>query len=604
MGQYKIKTPHAAVIVWNYADRIRLPNGEFDATGVDSQDGIEETIISTLSCVSIQTSKSKGKPDGEFNLVLAPYRNWVSSLTAGSWCCILMSNKPITKESLKKANKDHVKMIGRIETVRCETQAGEDGERRTLYYVSGIDWGHIFNSALYIDNLISAGDVLDQRNLAALAIQNILFGKNGSPVPQGVTLNLTGLLAVMGKDLGKGLEEAGKEVGRLPSSVYEFKLPAKMLEFFNFVDLKGNKKADASINRLLNLQTGVLVDEDTYEDSNEAIGYVNPFSLQGTHTLWQILLENSNSTLNEMFCEMKWVDKGLQLVLFNRIKPFAYDQFENISFTNTPNSIKKDASVKSDLKSIRKSNGEIGGLISPFQWVQIHSLEDDEVISVNAGTNWRDKFNFIEIKPDFQEFAIFENCYKQKAQSFDREAFKREGFRPLIFNTKQFPSSALSKKKETNDIKIDWDQLEVWSKLLRKWYFNTHLTLNGTISIHGTTEYIAVGNNIRFSAGLLNPNTNLNAYSNQKKQNGYILAHVESVSHAFSVGQDGARSYRTVINFVRGISVDNNNNIKATEGGALDQTPALMGHKDDRNVRNVNSTSDVNDPDKLKNGGT
>ncbi len=132
--KFNIRTPHAAVIVWNYIDRI-------GNDGVSNLNDTEKAIISTLSCVSIPTSKSKSTPQGTFQLVLAPYKNWVSTLTAGSWCAILMSNEPITEKDLRKANKNHVKMIGKIESVRVQTATDDSGARRTQYYVTGVDWG-------------------------------------------------------------------------------------------------------------------------------------------------------------------------------------------------------------------------------------------------------------------------------------------------------------------------------------------------------------------------------------------------------------------------------------------------------------------------------
>jgi hypothetical protein len=39
-----------------------------------------------------------------------------------------MSNEPITEQDIKKVNKKHLKMIGRIETVRCETATNRDGD--------------------------------------------------------------------------------------------------------------------------------------------------------------------------------------------------------------------------------------------------------------------------------------------------------------------------------------------------------------------------------------------------------------------------------------------------------------------------------------------
>lgn len=579
-----IKTPHAAVLVWNYNDRIGVPtDNSYNSSGVSDPLGIEKeippVIVSTLSCISIQTSKSKGQPDGQFNLVLAPFKNWVSTLTAGSWCVILMSNKPIEEKDLKKANKDHVKMIGRIESVRCDTTVDDDGTRKTLYYVSGVDWGHVFNSVIYIDNLIAGpNDPQSQGNLAAVAIRNTLFGKEGSPQSFYVSQNLTNLLDIMGKDLG-GYTKVGDEIGRLSNTIYEFKMPSSLVKYFKFIDAKDKDNPPQSINKLLTLTTGSLVGNDSYDDKRESVGFIDPFSLQGTHTLWQILLENSNPALNEMFCELNWSNKsgddGLQLRLYNRIKPFSYKSFT------------ANAGSRTKLKSY-------------FQLVKTHKLEANDVISINAGTNWRDKFNFLEIKPQFQDFTVVANWYKQKSQVFDPKAFEREGFRPLILDTKQFPSSGKQGGLPT-DVGIDWGQLEEWAKMMREWYFGTHRMLNGTLTMYGTTEYIAVGNNIRFDAGLINPTPNLNIKTKKSGINHYILAHVENVSHSFSVSEGGARSYKTTIQFVRGIVVnDNNENVGE---GMLDQMASgnnALSQADDRNSLNINSTSDSQDPDPQK----
>ena len=398
MSKHNIKTPHAAVIVWNYDDRVSQPDKHApfaSGTTKSKVNDVQATIISTLSCVSIQTSKSKGQPEGTFNLVLAPYKNWVSTLTAGSWCAILMSNEPITKEDLRKAHKHKVKMIGKIETVRAQTQMREDGSRQTLYYVSGVDWGHVFNSVIYVDNLIaSPNDPQSQGNSAAVAIRKMLFAKDGTPMSFYVKDNMKSLIDIFGKTV-EGFGEAAKAINRLGGvKIYTLNMPKPMVDYFNFQKLTQQKdkktkkyktqstklKDQQHLNKVLSLITGSLREKDepgkdSYVPSNEAKGFIDPFSLQGTNTFWQILLENSNPALNEMFSELRWLDdddNGLALVLYNRIKPFSYKGY------------KATSSQKSNIKSY-------------FQNIRTHRLEDDTIISVNFGTNWRDKYNFIEI---------------------------------------------------------------------------------------------------------------------------------------------------------------------------------------------------------------
>lgn len=581
-NMHNIKTPHAAVLVWNYKDRIGTPTGDFKSSGVADPSGVESkdgtpTIISTLSCVSIQTSKSKGGPEGTFNIVLAPTKNWVSTLTAGSWCVVMMSNEPITAADLKKANKDHVKMLGRIESVRCETSVDDTGTRRTLYYVSGIDWGHVFNSILYVDNLLlSPDEKINQGNSVAVAIREMLVGKNGSISSAPVKTNLASLLTLMGQNL-TGFNALGDKIGRIGNSVYELTMPDELVKFFKFTREDGKEINAKTVNKLITLITGSLTSEDKYYDFVEALGFLDPFSLQGAYTLWQVLLENSNPALNELLCDMHWNDdSSVQFRLYNRIKPFSYKNF------NASGGDKFSTMV----------NGEADRIKSYFQYLKTHKIDPVDVISVNVGTNWRDKVNFIEIKPQFQEFKIVANWIKQKAQIFDKEAFNREGFRSMIVDTKQFPG----KSGSASESNINFDSLVEWGKLLREWFFGTHRMLNGSISLQGSTEYIGIGNNIRFDAGLVNPNPNINAATKDAGKNQFILAHVESVSHSFTVGADGGRVYRTNIQFVRGIVVDENN--KNVGEGLLDQDTTKLSEEDDNNGINTNGVSDSQDPNR------
>jgi hypothetical protein len=576
---FRIKTPHAAVLIWNYVDRIDTPTGEFDATGVTKLNEIENetkpVIVSTLSCVSIQTNKSKSSPEGSFNLVLAPYKNWTSTLTAGSWCAVLMSNTPITEDDLTRADREKVKMLGRIETVRTETNVDDEGARHTMYYVSGIDWGSIFSSQLYIDPLIAAsGDPQSLGNSAAAALQALLFGKSGGPESFLVAQNLSNILDVMGSNLGSYKRDQ-KLIGRLSKGVYDISFPNGVQKYFSFTN--ADSQPSTAISNIINLETGSLHAPEVYKDVGESVGFVNPFSLSGSHTIWQILMENSNPVLNEMFCDLVWAsaeDGGDQayLQLYNRIKPFSFKNFK-------PGATISEKEIKSF-----------------FQHLPMHDLDTIEVMSVNAGTNWRDKINFIEIRPEASEFEVFANAYLQKSQVFDAESFNREGMRSMILTTRQFPSTRVASNDGLGkDLGIDWEDLVIWCNLLREWYFGTHRLLNGTIVLHGTNDYIGVGNNIRFEAKLLNPNPNINAATKALGENQYILAHVESVSHQFTVSGEGSRSFTTTINFVRGIVTYENG--ETVGQGLLDVNAAGLSQSDDRNRKNVISTSTDQDPD-------
>jgi hypothetical protein len=556
------------MIIWNYDDR--LGNTPTTAATVNV---VNQIILDTISCVSLHTSKGKGSAAGSFTVELAPWRDWVSQITAGSWCTILMSNQPITPKQLASADANYVKMIGKIESVRVDVNVDEEGARHTRYIVTGTDWGHIFNNVLYIDNLIAAAsDPTNQGNTIAIALQKQLFGDGNTPQSFKVADNLVALMGIFGAS-SSGLVEASNAINRIDKSIYDFYIPTQMAQYFNFVDGDGNINQSTKISDLLTLQTGRLSGHDTYSDTNEAFGFIDPFSLQGTNSFWQILMDNSNPALNELYNEIEWDQNnqgsvGPSLTVYNRIKPFSYQS--NVQ------PVAQEAAIR-----------------SMFTLLKTHTIDNVKVTNINAGTNWRDKFNFVEIRPLFQDFNILAGWTGQKSQGSDPIAFNREGFRPMIVGTKQFPVDP-SNPTGTYDANL----LTSWVVLLKEWFFNTHKLLNGTMTMTGVTEYIGVGNNILFEVGLINPTMNINSASNSNTNTNYILAHVENVEHNFTVSQDGARTYSTTIQFVRGIVVNkSNNNFTLVGSGSLDELASTLQNIKYKNTNNTFSTSDgINDP--------
>jgi energy-converting hydrogenase Eha subunit B len=574
-NNFRIVTPHAAIIIWNYDNRLGS-----DPTNAGTINDINETILSTLSLQSIQTSKSKSSPAGSFTVNLAPTRDWVSQITAGSWCAILMSNNPISPTQLAKADPKFVKMIGKIESVRADIQIDEEGARHTTYTMTGTDWGYIFNNVLYIDNLISAANTpTNQGNAIAIALQKQLFGDGNTPQSFKVVDNLVALLGIFGSSSPE-LDKASGAINRINKSIYDFLIPTKMAQYFNFVDGDGNINPSTKLSDLLTLQVGKLVAQDQYADTNEAYGFIDPFSLQGTNTFWQIMMDNSNPALNEMYNEIDWETNnsgtvGPSLTIFNRIKPFSY---------------------RTDLQSSAAANK----LKSPFTLLKTHVIDNVKVTSVNIGTNWRDKYNFVEIRPLFQDFEILNGWTAQKSQGSDTAAFNREGFRPMIVGTKQFPVD-ISTTSSASSAQYNADMLTSWVELLKEWFFDTHRLLNGTLVMRGTTEYIGVGNNILFEAGLINPTMNLNQGANTNTNTNYVLAHVENVNHTFTVSGDGGRTYITTIQFVRGLVVNKaNGNYTLVGSGSLDELASDLQNQKYKNTVNTVSTSDPSDPDPNK----
>lgn len=625
-----IKNPHAAIIVWNYKDRLDANKTVESGSALHAT---EPKIFNTVSCLKISTSKSKSQPQGSFEIRLAPTKNWVTVLSAGSWLCILMSQQKIQYKDLTgRADPNKVKMLGRIDSVRAHVTVNQQtGARRTEYVVQGIDWGGIFNTMVYIDPLMR--DVGEGSFWATWKIMYEKYAaniaKDGLYKPRETMralLELWGtskaggnaaIIEAYGYEKGVNQnydDESGKcnlpnpgtslsDTGSLSDGVsangVTFKattvleVPSDVKRYFGFENtaLTSIIKSGAgyegvvspSSKKYVDIENGSTIYYDRYSGGEDAVGFIQPNSIFGAHTLWQLLMDNCNEVINELIPEMRWDSGGrAQLVLYRRIRPFIFrEKFEG--------------------------KGEVEKLASYMYNLRTVTIPKDEILAVDVGTNWRDKINFVEIMPDQSlaaEGFVIPHESKLAAQSFDTNAFSREGFRPLMKTTKYLAPTQKNRS---------YDPLGTtkWKYLLREWHFNNHLLLNGNIVFIGQNNYIQVGDNIMFDESIITSSHNTNIDSLKLKDNNpQILAHVEAVSHNFTVDANGARSYVTTISFVRGIVVGKDRKplnswaVSDRAEGRIDNNTRSLLPTDDLNKKDVFGTSSENDPDADKLDGS
>lgn len=602
------KRPHAAVLVWNYLERLGI-NQSSDVNAV------EPVIISTVSLMSVSTNKSKSNPVGRFELRLAPTKNWVSTLTPGSWLCILMSQTPITENDLPGkgfASPDKVKMIGKIESVRAQVNVNQEtGARQTTYAVTGIDWGYIFENKVYIDPFLDPSNNL-VGSATYLEIFKLMKGKEAVPSILPVDRLIRGVFNIIGKPLSQGFEQQGEEINRIAKATYSFKIPKSMVRYLRLAK-GGERTTSDNLADLVNFYNGKLTRFDNpadastvnpYTPTNESSGYIDPLSLKGTNSLWQVMTDNSNPVINEMLTDMRWGSDGnLSLALYNRVKPFVFKKSsisQNRLTRNIQESISAAENASQPIEGANKVRDEVKRIVSEYKNIRRTKIPLEDVVRLDVGTNWRDKYNFVEIKPSFQDFDVLGTWVKTVAQSADTAAFAREGFRPLIMSTKQFPTASVNTDaKSKNKLVADLSYLAGWKELLKIWHFDTHKMLNGTVEFSGQSNYIQVGDNIMFSVRALGITPNITVGTDQRKaKEVYILAHVENINHNFSVSQDGARTFMTSVQFVRGIVV--NENGETLGEGTLDSNVRQAPPAKDLNSVNTFGTSGPADPDPQK----
>lgn len=591
MTSHKVKltNPQAAVIVWNYDHRLNLSGGvsiddpHNEAAPINAQK-LDEIIILTASLKSIKTSKQKSRPAGTFELRLAPTYNWVTRLTPGSWCTILMTQNesipPLHPAAPMFASEKRDKMFGKILSVRANVVVDQNGARHTEYIVTGKDWGYIFDQKMYIDETVAKA-ITDKSSPIGAALQiywtaiiDNYIANSGLPTSHEAMKLMVRLWGAPLKELADG--DFGKQAGILAATSKIFELPFAAILYFKFLEENTSAPSNSFADLLhTDKKSGILTGDDTYKVVDDSRG-ITPFeSIKGMHTLWQLCLDNCNIALNELVVDLTWDNEFKAApTIKKRIRPF-------VNRTSFPGS------------------GDVEDLISPFKYVKKTLIPEEQVISINYGTNADDRFNFVEVLPNVSKLKFLDTQAKSDAQVYDTNSISRDGFKPKIERTRW----------------LDYDGSEPapiatakWKHLIKEWHFNSHVMLNGAVTFIGQDCYIAVGDNIQMPVSVLGePNMNKKLADNaQNTTEIYFTAHVENISHSFTVDGNGARSFNTTVQFVRGVITDKDGKVINDEEDsiAIDTTGTRQNGRERQKNRKVLGTSTDRDPDQRKLKGT
>ena len=559
---------------------------------------IEDVIINTVSLRSIRTSKKKGTPVGSFEFTLAPTKNWVSTITPGSWVCIFMTQEGLSfKDLTELANRKKLKMVGRVESVRVVTKQRGDGARVTEYLVSGVDWCHIFDSKLYVDPLLyTAGGQKNAYGAAGELLRHLgNFGYDvGNALSSDDMVQL--IIDTWGKSSTSEVTRAALNNRKIIQASQKLSLPEPLAKYLGKKILK---TATGGLGRQVTTKTGFadLIDHksgpltrNNFYDKNviEGTTIFNPVTLAGQNSIWELMKGHNNNSVRELICDLDWVDDDAnpRFTLWNRIKPFAIRKIKDIAKDNVQVGKGGGASHQTVLTK----------LISPYKFVQKYKIAKEDVILLNAGTNWKDRYNFVEVNLNRNlPLRALANAQKLDSQFWDAESISRDGFKPIDMNTNFLTLDS----KNGNDFLLG---INAYKYIAKEWYFDTHRMLNGSVRLVGQSCYITVGSNILIPAEVVAPSLNFSKLHTKVKGRAYLMAHVENVGHEFGVDEKGARSFFTEIHFVRGIITDVEGNALSSgqlDSGLLEDNTSQLTATEQKN-HEVFGTSSENDPDVQK----
>jgi len=382
---------------------------------------------------------------------------------------------------------------------------------------------------------------------------------------QGQMLNIVGV-----SDFAK---QNGVNVQRF-NTLAEFLIPRQLAAAMGIVG--GRKFNDA-----LETKTGILSSPGKYKDVDEAIGFLDIRVLLGINSLWSAAVANVTAGgINELLTDLDFspssklkiplasasVSPGVRFGLFKRVRPFYLPS----------------GGLLGDALSLATSNLDKSSVFSSYFNLPQTAIPADRIVSADAGTNWQDVINFIEIMPDqalLGKVGSAPSQLKLVNSVYNDAGYALSGFKPIIMHTTYLPANAYGG--------FDLNSMRDWLKAASNWYFDSHKMLNGGVVFAGISEYIQVGSNILIPTSTLASASFVSgavlSFLNKGLEN-YILGHVETVSHNFSVQDNGARIFYTSISYSRGIIVDDKAKTTSKDSYGVDNKTPQLSSKVNQNT--------------------
>lgn len=546
----------AEVIVYNYKNRDPdLLVGPLSAASFDVSETKEIKIGHAIT--GITCTKSKSSPYGSFSITLKPTSEWTKIIVPGSWCAIFMSNTSIDQTRLNnkaiKVGDNYacpLKMVGLIMAVRVSKGISQDGAVTTTYTLNGYDFGYLFTSSIYVNQLFQA-QVLAGKYDAVWS--NLTFPDNDSAIGDPV-LNINRILNAW-SEISSSSISVGASIDVKPPSI-RIVVPgdvAKLLgtkkEVIGFILTAiglDNRKGE----KVIPIKGGSA---ENFEPELIGQKYFEPRRLIINNTLWGMINEYMNPTLNEAYCDLH-VCKAEDISSLSNLGSFA--------------SIASGAAAGSQvvqpifvMRQIPFSTPQYKQIVPaaaiqvvpspPGNLYPVTLLTDlpktiipaHKVIQYDVGFSEYERVNFTELNAfdiNVQQKS-FGSIQTDNKPTWEDGAIKRFGLRPKVVYGADYGFSATDKLNTANR----------WRGLIRDWFFNNHRYVNGTVECIGLDEHIAIGENLVL-----------------EKEN--LLAHIESYTHTFTVdNESGSKIFRTSIEFTKGLSAKSNSLMFTTVYGSV-----------------------------------
>ena len=475
----------------------------------------ETVVVSDILKLRVSSSKNGFMSTGDATLSSGDL-NYLSLLSPGDHAMIWMgtdygdferiSNRILGQNLPSNDFNSGLKFIGRVNSVRAIYNTATGGTKTLRYAVTFKGFSEL-GTSLYYNYALAPNSPENQGNSDLQQMTRIygeiskswnsyFFSNDKNKVN---TQSLIQFLIDIFLGVGPG-DEAQRIDKAVKSPNSAFLIPKELLSILGIPNKNPTPNYANMINLLMGIQnyTNNSFMPDINPTGSISVQKFTPKQLHGTVTtppdvfnntpLFSVLQQICNPVINEIYTTMR-VNENNQIMPFFVARQIPFTSI--YSKDDNGNPLTGGGAIFTDLP----------------RWTVSDSIA---LGSFNIGTSDAARFNFFQIygqlfgvnstSPNFAQFAQI------KAGNFALNPIDvmRNGSRNMV-------QTVLSDFSDTVDQKII---ISDWAQLIKDWYGNSHLKLNGTLTTVGIQAPVAVGDNLELAGKLF---------------------HIESITHDYTV---------------------------------------------------------------------
>jgi hypothetical protein len=494
-------------------------------------------VVNDVVSVNITHSKAQTVDTAEIQLLSGDV-NYSAAIAPGDHAFVWLFNNQgdwkKTGDLVEKMGKSNgqdsgLKLIGKVNSVR-QVLATQGNGIKTYRYVVTLSGFTELTTNIYFNELLGAGSKEFSADPSVQFFANVSkqFLDMYKSIKNNGRLNTIDVLSFfIDVFMGPGPEDAAKRdaSGLVQSPNSAFLIPIQVAKYLGVAPTDKNSKAIGIqytdvLQRIFGLQSysGSMfpdalskVRKNYYLSTPLKGGAVIPSGNFGNVTMWSLLHQHMNPTLNELYTTLKFIpDKGgIFPTVTCRQLPFSTE-----AVTKTKSTHKSDVTLFKDLP----------------RWV---ISEKYPVFGYNIGTSDAERFNFFQTYTNSQSIQGEIALRYQDAQgniATDLGDILRSG--PRIHTTFSDTDALIGPNGQMQPSNINQ-----WRDIIADIFANGHLKMNGSIQLAGIQDAIAIGDNLEFDNKVF---------------------HIEGIQHNYSVEpRSGIKSFYTTLMLSHGYYLRN-----------------------------------------------